>query len=188
MKNQPAKRVRWLWTYGFFSLLLIYEKIMILQCKLFILAQYERIKQCSYFKTPNLKSTITWLDEQNIYSVYQIYYYVVKEAIAPIFTGCGILLLNPHIILYFAQTNANQFRIVVLSITLILTALVYLALYIDKLWGKKDYRMVKRSIYLMIFSIVLCSAIVVLTMKLFPIQFVAWFLIFEQIIQQQQYF
>jgi len=83
---------------------------------------------------------------------------MLKGTIAAIAMGCGILVFSPYI-----GGQANRPLMTVLSAVLCLTALVYAALYINKLWVKKEYRLIKKFIYLMTISIVLCSAIVVLT-------------------------
>ncbi|MDR1993306.1 MAG: hypothetical protein LBQ98_07435 [Nitrososphaerota archaeon] len=114
---------------------------------------------------------------QTFICVLNIFYCMLKGAIAPILAGCGILLLNPHLMLYFEQIHVNGYFIVVLSVALVLTALIYTAVYIDNLWGKKEYRVVKKSICLMILSIVLCPIISVLSVMLFPIKVVAFILL-----------
>jgi hypothetical protein len=90
---------------------------------------------------------------------------MVKEAFAPILVGCGILLFIPHPWLQIDRTPVFG-----LSALLFLTALAYTAYYINTLWGKKEYRLIKKSIYALIISIVLCSAINILIITLFPIQ------------------
>ena len=96
---------------------------------------------------------------------------MIKSVIAPVFVGCGILLLSPHIWVHIGQFGF------VLSMVLFLSALVYVGFYIDNLWGKKEYRLIKQSLCLMTVAIVVCSVIVVVSMKLFPIKFMAFSLL-----------
>ena len=92
---------------------------------------------------------------------------MLKQAIAPIIAGCGILLLSPHIGIHSMSIKSG------LPMVLCITALIYTAFHIDKLWSKKEYRLVKQSIYLMTISLVMCTTIVLLTAKLFPLNVVA---------------
>jgi len=83
---------------------------------------------------------------------------MLKGAVAPILMGCGILVLNPPI-----WGNWSYWSVmVVLSAVLCLAALVYEAFYVNKLWVKKEYRLITKSIGLMIISIVLCTVIAIL--------------------------
>ena len=96
---------------------------------------------------------------------------MLKGVVASIVMGCGILLFNPYI---GGQTNRSL--LLVLSASLCLTALVYTAFYINNLWVKKEYRLIKKFICLMTISIVLCSVIVILTMLHFSSISVAFIL------------
>jgi len=95
---------------------------------------------------------------------------MLKQAIAPVLVGCGILLLSPHIGLGIQQYMFIKFG---LPMVLGITVLIYTAFHIEKLWSKSEYRLVKQFIYLMTISIVMCTTIVLLTAKLFPLNVVA---------------